>query len=76
LPPTPICNPGLAAIEAVFDPAPGDYLFFVAQGDGRSFFSTTLDQHNQAVSKFQRGVRTEAYQSAPPTTVPLTKEVP
>ena len=76
LPPTPICNPGLAAIEAVFAPEPGDYLFFVAQGDGRSFFSTTLDQHNQAVSKFQRGVRAEAYQSAPPTTVPLTKEAP
>jgi|TARA_B110000503_G_scaffold83210_2_gene126996 UPF0755 protein len=74
LPPTPICNPGLAAIEAVLAPEPGDYLFFVAQGDGRSFFSTTLSEHNEAVAKFQREGRADVYQSAPPINVPLNKE--
>ena len=74
LPPTPICNPGLASIRAVLDPTPGDYLFFVAQGDGRSFFSTTLAEHNQAVDRYQRGQRSKNYQSAPPSFVPSAAE--
>ena len=74
LPPTPICNPGLASIRAVLDPTPGDYLFFVAQGDGRSFFSTTLAEHNQAVDRYQRGQRSQNYQSAPPSMAPSAAE--
>lgn len=74
LPPTPICNPGLASIRAVLDPTPGDYLFFVAQGDGRSFFSATLAEHNQAVDRYQRGQRSQNYQSAPPSMAPSAAE--
>lgn len=57
LPPTPIAMPGLEAIEAVMHPAPTDYLYFVAMNDasGRHVFSSTLEQHEKAVDKHQRG---------------------
>jgi peptidoglycan lytic transglycosylase G len=57
LPPTPIATPGREAIHAVLHPAGGDSLFFVASGGGRHYFSATLDEHNLAVDKFQRGKR-------------------
>ncbi len=53
LPPTPICNPGRAALRAAVDPEPGTALYFVATGDGRHHFSSTLREHNQAVRKYQ-----------------------
>ncbi len=55
LPPTPIATPGRAAIDAVMHPAAGDALYFVASGGGRHYFSSTLQEHNLAVDKFQRG---------------------
>ncbi len=54
LPPGPITNPGLAAIEAVLDPAEHDFLYFVARGGGRHHFSAALDAHNRAVDRFIR----------------------
>ena len=53
LPPTPIALPSKAAIQAAAKPAEGDYLYFVARGDGTSQFSRTLDAHNQAVRRYQ-----------------------
>jgi UPF0755 protein len=53
LPPTPICLPGKAAIEAVMHPAHGTSLYFVARGDGSHQFSDTLEAHNRAVQKYQ-----------------------
>ncbi|HEX6549143.1 MAG TPA: endolytic transglycosylase MltG [Gammaproteobacteria bacterium] len=53
LPPTPICMPALASIEAALHPAPGDALYFVAKGDGTHQFSATLAEQNAAVQKYQ-----------------------
>ena len=55
LPPTPIAMPGLASLHAALHPANSDVLYFVARGDGSSEFSRTLDEHNRAVNKYQRG---------------------
>jgi UPF0755 protein len=54
LPPTPIAMPGKASLLAAVQPAPTKALYFVARGDGSSQFSSTLDDHNRAVNKFQR----------------------
>ncbi len=55
LPPTPISMPGKAAMLAAVQPAQSKALYFVARGDGSSQFSATLDEHNRAVNKYQRG---------------------
>lgn len=57
LPPTPIAMPGLASIQAALNPADGKMLYFVARGDGSSQFSRTLDEHNNAVNRYQRSGR-------------------
>ena len=54
LPPTPIAMPSLASIRAAVQPAQSDVLYFVAQRDGSSKFSKTLDEHNQAVARYLR----------------------
>lgn len=55
LPPTPIAMAGAASIQAALHPAASDVLYFVARGDGSSYFSRTLDEHNRAVNQYQRG---------------------
>lgn len=55
LPPTPIALPGQASLDAAFNPAKTDALYFVARGDGTSQFSSNLNDHNRAVNRFQRG---------------------
>ena len=55
LPPTPIAMPGKASLLAAVQPAASKAFYFVARGDGTSVFSVTLDEHNRAVNKYQRG---------------------
>ena len=54
LPPTPIAIPGADALAAALNPAPSKALYFVARGDGTSYFSATLAEHERAVTKYQR----------------------
>lgn len=54
LPPGPIAMPGLASLRAALNPASSDALYFVARGDGTSQFSRTLEEHNQAVARYQK----------------------
>lgn len=56
LPPSPIANPGRAAIKAALNPEPSPALYFVARGDGQSYFSESLGQHNWAVNYYQRQI--------------------
>ena len=57
LPPTPIANPGRAAIEAALNPASTEYIYFVAKtldpADGHNF-AVTLDEHNRNVAAYRR----------------------
>lgn len=58
LPPKPIGNPGLAAIKAVLSPAKGKYLFYVVANDkGAHYFSSSYNEHMQAVSRYKDFLR-------------------
>lgn len=46
LPPTPIANPGLAAIEAALEPDTTDYYYYALGKDGKHRFTKTLEEHN------------------------------
>lgn len=45
LPPAPINNPGADAIRAVLDPAPSDYLYFLSDAAGNTYYARTLEEH-------------------------------
>ena len=55
LPPTPIAMPGRNALRTTMHPDSSKALYFVARGDGSSVFSETLEAHNAAVNRYQRG---------------------
>ena len=52
LPPAPISNPGLTAIEAAYGPVSSDYWYYIHDNDGLIHYATTLDEHNQNISKY------------------------
>jgi UPF0755 protein len=52
LPPGPIANPGMTSLKAALNPAPVKYLYFVSKKDGSHFFSSSLNEHNQAINRY------------------------
>ena len=66
LPPTPICNPGRASIEAVLNPVDTKELFFVADGNGRHVFAETAKEHNANVLKWRAAEKDMRAKSATP----------
>jgi len=57
LPPGPIGLVSLDSMKAALNPKKSDYLYFVSMNDGYHKFSKTLEEHNQAVLKYQVNAR-------------------
>lgn len=54
LPPTPICNPGLQAVEASRNPKESSYYYYIHGKDGTIKYATTLEEHNANIIKYLR----------------------
>lgn len=52
LPPAPISNPGIEAIEAALHPTDTPYLYFLTGSDGRMYYARTFDEHKQNIQKY------------------------
>ncbi|XOB40370.1 MAG: endolytic transglycosylase MltG [Candidatus Nealsonbacteria bacterium] len=63
-PPAPICNPGLAAIEAVVHDQPSDYFYYLHDENRQIYCAETYREHLENIDKYLilpkvRGVVTE-----------------
>ncbi len=54
LPPSPIANPGIDSIIAVLNPASTNYLYFVANSEGKHTYSVKLHDHNKHVINYRK----------------------
>lgn len=54
LPPTPIANPGEAAMRAATSPTPGDWLYFVTVKPGDTRFTANYEEQQRNVAEFNR----------------------
>ncbi|WP_084154788.1 endolytic transglycosylase MltG [Polycyclovorans algicola] len=78
LPPTAICLPGSASLQAAVEPAVTDKLFFVARGDGSGghVFSKTLAEHNAAVQRYREAIRAQRLPPPTPAAEPAVTPIP
>lgn len=54
LPPGPISNPGIVALEAALNPLDNNYLYYLSKPTGETVFSKTIDEHNRAKNMYLR----------------------
>lgn len=54
LPPTPIGNPGLMAINAVLNPIESDFFYYLTDEDGNFYYAETFDEHRANIAKYLR----------------------
>lgn len=54
LPPHPICNPGIAAIESVLDPEETDCLYYLHSSDRQIHCAVTYEEHQENIQKYLR----------------------
>lgn len=52
LPPTAICNPGLASLKAAVNPAKTNYLYYISDKSGHNHYAKTLEEHNLNIKKY------------------------
>lgn len=52
LPPGPISNVTKEVLQAVANPSPNNYLFFVAGDDGKTYYATTNQEHENNIKKY------------------------
>jgi UPF0755 protein len=52
LPPTPICNPGLKALEAAIYPIKTNYNYFLTGSDGKIYYAATFAEHKENKAKY------------------------
>ena len=55
LPPAPIANPGLSAINAAINPQVSDYLYYLHDPKGIIHYAVTIDEHNANIKKYLGG---------------------
>ncbi len=53
LPPSPIANPGVETLRAALEPADVDYLYFIANKDGKLFFTADYQEFLRWKKEFQ-----------------------
>jgi UPF0755 protein len=54
LPPAPIANPSMDAVNAVINPVSSDYLYYISDTKGGMHYAKTLEEHNQNVQTYLR----------------------
>lgn len=54
LPPTPIGNPGLTAINAILYPKVTEYLYYITDDDGNFYYAKTFDEHKANIVRYLR----------------------
>jgi len=56
LPPTPICNPGLASLKAVIDPQETDFWFYLSDEKGKMHYAKTIEEHNENIKLYLKSL--------------------
>jgi len=54
LPPGPITNPGLDSIRAALNPTPNEYLFYLADREGNTYYSENFEGHKANKARYIR----------------------